>query len=289
MPAGACTARAGCWSWTGCGPIGGWAGGRPGAWMTGSRAGRRSMACCPPRRPRSSSCSTSGARPAGRTASSPTVVPTCAGCRYRHRACGGCGPRMGCGCAARSGRAARRASHSRTGWSTGPGRSGFMTRPASAAGMAVVAIMDLVSRKWICEVVSAGETSAPGPARLHRCAPARGPVAAGRGPPGRAGGPGPRRPGAAGAAGGQRQRAADDLRPGRGSSWWCARSPSTSGGRTPRTDQAWIETLFGHVKAEFAHLLKITDPAVLRAELANVRNFYNTVSIARGHRLCDSR
>jgi len=37
------------------------------------------------------------------------------------------------------------------------------------------------------------------------------------------------------------------------------------------TDQAWIESLFGDVKAEWPHLLAIRDPAVLRAELAVVR------------------
>ncbi len=33
------------------------------------------------------------------------------------------------------------------------------------------------------------------------------------------------------------------------------------------TDQAWIETLNGHLKAEYPHLLAIRDPATLRAEL----------------------
>lgn len=37
------------------------------------------------------------------------------------------------------------------------------------------------------------------------------------------------------------------------------------------TDQAWIETLFGHVKGEWPHLEALTDPAVLEAELARVR------------------
>src|ERR671923_52567 len=32
------------------------------------------------------------------------------------------------------------------------------------------------------------------------------------------------------------------------------------------TDQAWIESLFGHVKGEWPHLDLIEDPAVLRAE-----------------------
>ena len=42
------------------------------------------------------------------------------------------------------------------------------------------------------------------------------------------------------------------------------------------TDQAWIETLFGHVKTEWPHLEKITDPNMLRAELDNARGDYNT-------------
>jgi hypothetical protein len=45
--------------------------------------------------------------------------------------------------------------------------------------------------------------------------------------------------------------------------------------RTP-TDQAWIESLFSHVKADRPHPDRITDPAVLRAELASVRHEYNT-------------
>ncbi len=42
------------------------------------------------------------------------------------------------------------------------------------------------------------------------------------------------------------------------------------------TDQAWIETLFGHVKTEWPHLDKITDPAELRTELDIARHDYNT-------------
>jgi putative transposase len=48
------------------------------------------------------------------------------------------------------------------------------------------------------------------------------------------------------------------------------------------TDQAWIESLFGHIKAEWPHLDKITDPEVLRAELADVRRQYNTVRLHAG-------
>jgi len=45
------------------------------------------------------------------------------------------------------------------------------------------------------------------------------------------------------------------------------------------TDQAWIETLFGHVKGEWPHLEKITDPGVLDAELDRVRDDYNTIRL----------
>jgi transposase InsO family protein len=45
------------------------------------------------------------------------------------------------------------------------------------------------------------------------------------------------------------------------------------------TDQAWIETLWGHIKFEFPHLMTITDPAVLAAELERVRAIYNGVRL----------
>jgi putative transposase len=48
------------------------------------------------------------------------------------------------------------------------------------------------------------------------------------------------------------------------------------------TDQAWIESLFSHVKAEWPHLDRINDPEVLRAELAEVRRQYNTVRLHAG-------
>ena len=43
------------------------------------------------------------------------------------------------------------------------------------------------------------------------------------------------------------------------------------------TDQAWIETLWGHIKFEFPHLMTIIDPAVLAAELERGRGIYNGV------------
>jgi putative transposase len=47
---------------------------------------------------------------------------------------------------------------------------------------------------------------------------------------------------------------------------------------TPQ-DQAWIETLFGHVKGEWPHLEKIRDPGELDAELDRVRAEYNQVRL----------
>jgi transposase InsO family protein len=47
---------------------------------------------------------------------------------------------------------------------------------------------------------------------------------------------------------------------------------------TPQ-DQAWIETLFGHVKGEWPHLEKIRDPGELDAELGRVRTEYNNIRL----------
>ena len=44
-------------------------------------------------------------------------------------------------------------------------------------------------------------------------------------------------------------------------------------------DQAWIETLFGHVKGEWPHLEKIRDPGELDAEPDPVRSEYNGVRL----------
>jgi transposase InsO family protein len=47
-------------------------------------------------------------------------------------------------------------------------------------------------------------------------------------------------------------------------------------------DQAWIESLFGHVKTEHPHLEKIKDPGELERELDRIRPFYNTVRLHQG-------
>ena len=48
------------------------------------------------------------------------------------------------------------------------------------------------------------------------------------------------------------------------------------------TDQAWIESLWGHIKHENPHLSTITDPAVLITELERVRRHYNSVRLHEG-------
>jgi transposase InsO family protein len=45
------------------------------------------------------------------------------------------------------------------------------------------------------------------------------------------------------------------------------------------TDQAWIETFFGHIKHEWPHLAAIDDPALLETELDRIRIEYNTVRL----------
>ena len=48
------------------------------------------------------------------------------------------------------------------------------------------------------------------------------------------------------------------------------------------TDQAWIESLFGHIKTENPHLETITDPAALTAELDRARRDYNQTRLHAG-------
>ncbi len=48
------------------------------------------------------------------------------------------------------------------------------------------------------------------------------------------------------------------------------------------TDQAWIESLFGHVKTEHPHLETIEGPADLKRELERVRDHYNSVRLHQG-------
>ncbi len=45
------------------------------------------------------------------------------------------------------------------------------------------------------------------------------------------------------------------------------------------TDQAWVESFFGHIKGEWPHLEEIEDPVMLLTELDRVRRDYNGVRL----------
>lgn len=150
-----------------------------------------------------------------------------------------------------------------------------------AAGMAVTMVEDLVSRKWIADIVSAEETSTQieivftdaleteglldevtaiqdGLARIDVDDEAR-PVllaVSDNGP---------------------------QMTSGSTREFMALAQIAQHFGRpgTP-TDQAHIESLFGHLKVEHPYLLAIEDPAVLRAELAIRRAHYNTIRLHQG-------
>jgi putative transposase len=157
----------------------------------------------------------------------------------------------------------------------------YDTTHFTRSGMAVLAIEDLVSRKWLTTVVSVEETSTQVQLAFTEALLAEGlmdQVSAGQ------------------------DRVADPSVDDRARPILLAVSdngPQMTSGSTREfmalcaiaqhfgrpgtpTDQAWIETLFGHVKAEWPHLLAIPDPATLRAELEIVRHRYNGVRLHAG-------
>jgi hypothetical protein len=62
--------------------------------------------------------------------------------------------------------------------------------------------------------------------------------------------------------------------------WWSF--TSTRINSASRRTQAWIETLFGHIKTEHPHLDLITNLGDLEAELEKIRIHYNTVRLHQG-------
>lgn len=148
--------------------------------------------------------------------------------------------------------------------------------------MAVLIIEDLVSRKWITEVVSAEETSTQVEVAFTAALEAEGLFEAVE---------------ARHADGRVDLGVDDDARPillavsdngpqmtsGSTREFLALCSIAQHFGRpgTP-TDQAWVESLNGHLKGENPYLTTITDPATLRAELTVVRVRYNTVRLHEG-------
>lgn len=152
-----------------------------------------------------------------------------------------------------------------------------------AAGMAVLIIEDLVSRKWLTEIVSSEETSTQVELAFTAALEAEGLLDA---------------VDARHAEDGRVDLSVDDeQRPillavsdngpqmtsgsTREFMALCAIAQHFGRPGTP-TDQAWIESLNGHIKTDYPHLLAIRDPATLRAELKITRAHYDGVRLHQG-------
>ncbi len=150
------------------------------------------------------------------------------------------------------------------------------------AKMAVLIILDLVSRKWLAEIVSVEETSTQVELAFTAALEAEGlmEVVEARHADGRVdlGVDDEARPILLAVSDNGPQMISGSTREFLA---MCAIAQHFGRPGTP-TDQAWIESLNGHLKAEYPHLLAITDPATLRAELAVVRRHYNTVRLHAG-------
>jgi putative transposase len=151
-----------------------------------------------------------------------------------------------------------------------------------AAGMAVLLIEDLVSRKWLTEIVSVEETSTQVELAFTAALEAEGLLDAvgARHGDGRVdlGVDDAHRPVLLAVSDNGPQMTSGSTR-----EFMALCSIAQHFGRpgTP-TDQAWIESLNGHLKAEYPHLLAIRDPATLRTELAITRAHYNGIRLHQG-------
>jgi putative transposase len=157
----------------------------------------------------------------------------------------------------------------------------YDTTHFTRAGVAVTAIEDLVSRKWIAHIVSAEETSTQVQVVFAEALAAEGLLAAVEARQDEVADPcldDERRPILLAMSDNGPQMTSGSTREFMA---LCAIHQHFGRPGTP-TDQAWIESFFGHLKYEFPHLLKITDPAVLRAELDVIRTDYNGVRLHAG-------
>jgi len=148
-----------------------------------------------------------------------------------------------------------------------------------AAGMAVLIIEDLVSRKWLTEVVSVEETSTQVEVGFTAAPQAEGLLETADD----------------GHDDGRIDLDVDDesrpvllavsdngpqMKSGSTREFMALCAIAQHFGRpgTP-TDQSWIESLNGTIKMDYPHLLAITDPATLRAELDITQIDYNTTRL----------
>ena len=157
----------------------------------------------------------------------------------------------------------------------------YDTTHFTAAGTAVTAVEDLVSRKWLATIVAAEETSTQVQLVFTDALDAEGlldMVSA------RQDGlidpavDAPNRPVLLAVSDNGPQMTSGSTREFMA---MCAIAQHFGRPGTP-TDQAWIETLFGHLKAEWPHLLAIREPAALREELDIIRPEYNGVRLHAG-------
>jgi len=158
----------------------------------------------------------------------------------------------------------------------------YDTTHFTRAGMAVLIIEDLVSRKWITEIVSVEETSTQVELAFTAALDIEGllEVVDARGDDG------PTDPSVDDEARPILLAVSDNgpqMRSGSTREFMALCAIAQHFGRpgTP-TDQAWIESLNGHLKAEYPHLLAITDPETLRAEIAVARVHYNGTRLHQG-------
>jgi transposase InsO family protein len=157
----------------------------------------------------------------------------------------------------------------------------YDTTHFTRAGVAVTVVEDLVSRKWLGHVVSAEETSTQIEVVFTDALDSEGLLA---GVEARADGVVPvdvddeARPILLAVSDNGPQMTSGSTREFLA---LCAIAQHFGRPGTP-TDQAWIESLFGHLKVEHPHLLAIDDPAVLRAELDVRQRHYNTVRLHAG-------
>ena len=158
----------------------------------------------------------------------------------------------------------------------------YDTTHFTAAGMAVLVIEDLVSRKWITEIVSSEETSTQVELAFTAALELEGLLEQieARHDDGRVdiSVDDEHRPILLAVSDNGPQMTSGSTR-----EFMALHAIARHFGRpgTP-TDQAWIESFNGHLKNENPHLLAIRDPATLRAELAVVREHYNTVRLHAG-------
>jgi len=147
------------------------------------------------------------------------------------------------------------------------------------AKMAVLIIEDLVSRKWITEIVSVEETSTQVELAFTAALEAEGLLEAvdarSEDGPGDLGVDEETRPILLAVSDNGPQMTSGSTREFMA---LCAIAQHFGRPGTP-TDQAWIESLNGHIKIEYPHLLAIRDPETLRAEIAGTRVHYNTVRL----------